>query len=125
MYIGERRALINAELLELKKKYNQKSLETIRNIMTVKYNATEDLETEKHGHLIVDFQQAEQRTLSSLWLLNLFQNLIMNVSLLIGSIYCCWLIITKDGLTTGDFVLYASFLLKLYSDFGNLGSFYK
>ena len=48
--------MLNNELMEYKKKYTQKSLETLNSIMVVKFNATEDLETERHGQLIADCQ---------------------------------------------------------------------
>jgi hypothetical protein len=56
VYIGERRAILNAELLEFKRTYSQKSLEMLKNIMFIKYNAGEEFEMEKHGLLISDCQ---------------------------------------------------------------------
>jgi hypothetical protein len=47
---------MNAELSEYRKKYEQKSLETLKNIMVVKYNATEDFETDRITEYIQNCQ---------------------------------------------------------------------
>ncbi|RMZ94017.1 ATP-binding cassette sub-family B member mitochondrial [Brachionus plicatilis] len=125
IYISERRAKLNEVLNERKNNLEKKTLEALANVKFVKLNATEYHETEKFTKLGEQCQIAETTTLKSLWFLNLLQNMVMNVSLLVGSIYCSWLITTEEALSIGDFVLFASFLLRLYSDLSSLGSYYK
>ncbi|CAF0710406.1 unnamed protein product [Brachionus calyciflorus] len=125
IYISERRAKLNATLNERNKKLENKTLDALGSIKCIKLNTTESLESEKYEKLLTEVQNAEKVTNRSLWFLNLLQNMVMNLSLLVGSIYCSWMITTRDGLTIGDFILYASFLLRLYSELSSLGSYYK
>nr|UOU03329.1 ATP-binding cassette subfamily B7-2 [Brachionus rubens] len=125
IYISERRAKLNILLNERIKRLENKTMDGLSNIKSIKLNVTESLEADKYENLLSDCQEAERVRSRSLWFLNLLQNMVMNMSLLVGSLYCSWMITTRDGLTIGDFVLYASFLLRLYSEMSSLGSYYK
>ncbi len=69
-------------------------------------------------------KEEEFKSLGSLAILNMAQSGIMNVGLLAGSLYCCYLV--ADGpLTVGDYVLFGTYLLQLTVPLNFLGTLYR
>jgi ABC-type transport system involved in Fe-S cluster assembly fused permease/ATPase subunit len=77
------------------------------------------------SHLI-SFQKIEWVTTASLNLLNSVQNLIISVGLLVGSLLCAWYVYQgMHGLTLGDYVLFATYIIQLYAPLNWFGTYYR
>jgi ATP-binding cassette subfamily B (MDR/TAP) protein 6 len=58
-------------------------------------------------------------------ILNTVQNVIVCGGLLTGSLLCVHMVVTKQGLTVGDYVLFASYIIQLYVPLNWFGTFYR
>lgn len=53
------------------------------------------------------------------------QNIIISVGLLAGSMLCAWMVYNNQGLTVGDYVLFASYIIQLYVPLNWFGTYYR
>lgn len=53
------------------------------------------------------------------------QNVIISVGLLAGSMLCAWMVYNHQGLTVGDYVLFASYIVQLYVPLNWFGTYYR
>lgn len=58
-------------------------------------------------------------------ILNTMQNIIVCGGLLAGSLLCAYLVVYEEGLTVGDYVLFASYIIQLYVPLNWFGTFYR
>ena len=58
-------------------------------------------------------------------LLNFAQSSLIAVGLTIGSLYCAWLVSVKGELTVGDYILFGTYILQLYSPLNFFGTYYR
>lgn len=70
-------------------------------------------------------QVEEWKTLVTLNILNTMQNIIISVGLLTGSMLCAWMVFYQKGLTVGDYVLFASYIIQLYVPLNWFGTYYR
>lgn len=76
--------------------------------------------------LLHHFQKAEWVSSASLNLLNTIQNVIITSGLLVGSLLCAWYVVSGEhGLTVGDYVLFASYIIQLYAPLNWFGTYYR
>ena len=73
---------------------------------------------------IVNYQGAEWKSLASLNVLNSGQNVIITLGLLVGSTLCAYRV-TQGILSVGDFVLYCTYIIQLYSPLNFFGTYYR
>ena len=73
---------------------------------------------------IVNYQGAEWKSLASLNVLNSGQNVIITLGLLVGSTLCAYRV-TQGLLSVGDFVLYCTYIIQLYSPLNFFGTYYR
>jgi ATP-binding cassette subfamily B (MDR/TAP) protein 6 len=71
------------------------------------------------------FQEEEWKTLVTLNMLNTIQNIIVCSGLLAGSLLCVDLVTHHGGLTVGDYVLFASYIIQLYVPLNWFGTYYR
>lgn len=57
-------------------------------------------------------------------MLNLMQTVLVNVGLLVGSLYCGYLV-AEGTKTVGDYVLFGSYILQLMVPLNWLGTLYR
>ncbi|TPP64504.1 ATP-binding cassette sub-family B member 6 mitochondrial [Fasciola gigantica] len=106
---------------------NQKStkaVDALLNFETVKYFNAERFEVERFRQAFVDFQQCEWLSQTTLNTLNLAQTFIITLGLLIGTMICARDVVL-DRLTVGDFVLFNTYILQLYSPLSLFGTYYR
>lgn len=72
-----------------------------------------------------NFQDEEWRSIITLNILNTMQNIIVCGGLLAGSLLCAYLVVYEEGLTVGDYVLFASYIIQLYVPLNWFGTFYR
>jgi len=58
-------------------------------------------------------------------ILNTMQNVIVSLGLLAGSLLCVHMVVTNQGLTVGDYVLFTSYITQLYVPLNWFGTFYR
>ncbi|VDK29773.1 unnamed protein product [Gongylonema pulchrum] len=102
-------------------------VDSLLNYETVKYYNAEELEVNRFANSVKQFQQAEWRSNASLSLLNLSQNATIGVGLVIGSLLVAYLISVdqKSSLTAGDYVLFTTYMLQLYTPLNFFGTVYR
>ncbi|KAL7633804.1 UNVERIFIED_CONTAM: hypothetical protein RMT77_015760 [Armadillidium vulgare] len=101
-----------------------KSVDSLLNYETVKYYSGEEFEIDRYRDCILRYQAEEWKSNATLSLLNTAQNIIINVGLLIGSIFCAWMVYEKE-LTVGDYVLFSTYIVQLYTPLNWFGTYYR
>nr|CAB3219618.1 ATP-binding cassette sub-family B member 6, mitochondrial [Phallusia mammillata] len=105
-------------------KAKQRAIDSLLNFETVKYYNAEDYEVGRFHEAIVDYQTSEYKTNSSLVVLNMSQMVIINIGLLAGSMLCAKYVL--DGtFEIGDFVLFGTYIVQLYTPLGFFGTYYR
>ncbi|XP_072179638.1 ATP-binding cassette sub-family B member 6-like [Diadema setosum] len=105
-------------------KMKQKAVDSLLNFETVKYYNNELFEVNMYNEAIVSYQVSEWKSTASLSLLNSAQNLVINAGLLVGCLLCAHLV-TEHELTAGDYVLFSSYIMQLYSPLNFFGTYYR
>ncbi|CAH0391670.1 unnamed protein product [Bemisia tabaci] len=102
-----------------------RTADSLLNFETVKYYCAEDFEVQEYRHSIFDYQKEEWKTQMSLALLNLFQNTVICIGLLIGTLLCVHQVTIERTLTIGDYFLFTTYIFQLYVPLNWFGTFYR
>ncbi|KOC69417.1 ATP-binding cassette sub-family B member 6, mitochondrial [Habropoda laboriosa] len=102
-----------------------RSVDSLLNFETVKYYGAESYEVNSYKKAIVNYQIEEWKSLITLNILNSLQNIIVCSGLLTGSLLCLHMVVTKQGLTIGQYVLFASYIIQLYMPLNWFGTYYR
>ena len=122
--ITEWRTKFRRDMNERDNAARAKAVDSLLNFETVKYYGAESYEVERFNTAIVGYQDAEWMSLASLNLLGSGQNAIITAGLLGGSLLCAYRV-TQGLLTVGDFVLFGTYILQLYSPLNFFGTYYR
>lgn len=90
-----------------------RSVDSLLNFETVKYYGAEKYEVECYRETIIKYQEEEWRSIITLNILNTVQNIIVCIGLIAGSLLCAYMVVYQKGLTVGDYVLFASYIIQL------------
>lgn len=93
-------------------------------VIVVSYSAVMSLSVMSHQILFL-LQLEEWKTLVTMNILNTIQNVIVCLGLLAGSLLCVHMVVTNQGLTVGDYVLFTSYITQLYVPLNWFGTFYR
>ncbi|KAL0277262.1 UNVERIFIED_CONTAM: hypothetical protein PYX00_004612 [Menopon gallinae] len=99
--------------------------DSLLNYETVKYYGNESYEVENYKTTVLHYQKEEWKSVVSLNALNLIQNVIICGGLLAGSLLCVHMVVTNQGLTVGDYVLFSSYIIQLYVPLNWFGTYYR
>ncbi|KDR08849.1 ATP-binding cassette sub-family B member 6, mitochondrial isoform X3 [Zootermopsis nevadensis] len=102
-----------------------RSVDSLLNFETVKYYGAENYEVESYREAILNYQTEEWKSTVTQNILNTVQNVIVCGGLLTGSLLCVHMVVTNQGLTIGDYVLFASYIIQLYVPLNWFGTFYR
>lgn len=102
-----------------------RSVDSLLNFETVKYYGAESYEVECFKEAILHYQAEEWKSYITLNILNTLQNIIICGGLLAGSLLCVHMVVAKEGLTVGDYVLFASYIIQLYVPLNWFGTYYR
>lgn len=102
-----------------------RSVDSLLNFETVKYYTAEDYEVKCYEEAILKYQKEEFSSIITLNILNTIQNIIVCAGLLAGSLLCGYIVVYHKGLSVGDYVLFASYIIQLYVPLNWFGSFYR
>uniref|UniRef100_U5EX21 ATP-binding cassette sub-family B member 6 n=1 Tax=Corethrella appendiculata TaxID=1370023 RepID=U5EX21_9DIPT len=106
-------------------KQKARSVDSLLNFETVKYYGAEQYEVDCYREAILEYQTEEFRSNITLNILNTIQNIIICGGLLAGSLLCAYMVAENKGLTVGDYVLFATYIIQLYVPLNWLGTFYR
>lgn len=101
-----------------------KAVDSLLNFETVKYYNAENYEVSRFEDAILKYQESEWKTQASLALLNQTQNLIIGSGLLAGSLLCAYFV-TEKTFQVGDFVLFGTYIIQLYTPLNWFGTYYR
>ncbi|XP_034033300.1 ATP-binding cassette, sub-family B (MDR/TAP), member 6a [Thalassophryne amazonica] len=101
-----------------------KAVDSLLNFETVKYYNAENYEVSRFEDAILKYQLSEWKTQASLALLNQTQNLIIGSGLLAGSLLCAYFV-TEGKFQVGDFVLFGTYIVQLYTPLNWFGTYYR
>ena len=76
-----------------------RSVDSLLNFETVKYYGAEAYEVESYRKAILDFQIQEWKSMITLNILNILQNIIVSGGLLLGSLLCLHMVSTCIKIT--------------------------
>ncbi len=124
IYITEWRTKFRRVMNERDNVTRAKAVDSLLNFETVKYYGAENYEVDRFRTAILSYQTAEWKSLASLNILNSGQNIIISIGLLVGAALCAYRVKQGD-LTVGDFVLYCTYIIQLYSPLNFFGTYYR
>ncbi|KGL77737.1 hypothetical protein N309_05890, partial [Tinamus guttatus] len=101
-----------------------RAVDSLLNFETVKYYSAESYEVNRFNDAIRKYQVSEWKVSASLGLLNQTQNLIIGLGLLAGSLLCAYFV-TESKLQVGDFVLFGTYIIQLYTPLNWFGTYYR
>ncbi|XP_029460875.1 ATP-binding cassette sub-family B member 6, mitochondrial [Rhinatrema bivittatum] len=101
-----------------------KAVDSLLNFETVKYYNAECYEVNRFNEAIVKYQISEWKVNASLAMLNQTQNLIIGLGLLSGSLLCAYFV-TENKFQVGDFVLFGTYIIQLYTPLNWFGTYYR
>ncbi|KAF6213692.1 hypothetical protein GE061_011414 [Apolygus lucorum] len=102
-----------------------RSVDSLLNFETVKYYGAEGYEVNSFKEAILNYQKEEWKSMVSMNLLNTLQNVVISSGLLVGSILCVYMVYAQQGLTVGDYVLFAGYIVQLYIPLNWFGTYYR
>ncbi|KAG8200340.1 hypothetical protein JTE90_028522 [Oedothorax gibbosus] len=99
-------------------------VDSLLNFETVKYYNAELYELENYKEAIDKFQSAEWISQATLSLLNTVQNTAITLGVMAGGLLCAHYVV-EGNLTSGDYVLFSSYILQLYTPLNFFGTYYR
>ncbi|PIK53214.1 putative ATP-binding cassette sub-family B member 6, mitochondrial [Apostichopus japonicus] len=124
IYITEWRTKFRRDMNLKDNKMKQKAVDSLLNFETVKYYSNEEFEVERYDEAIKDYQVSEWKSVATLSLLNTAQNIIVNSGMLVGCLLCAWFV-HQSKLTVGDYVLFTTYIMQLYTPLNFFGTYYR
>lgn len=124
--LTEWRTKFRREMNQLDNAAQARGVDALLNFETVKYYNAEDYEVAGYKECIEQYQVAEWRVNASLSLLNGCQMLLIALGVAAGALLCAHLVASHQGdLTVGDYVLFLTYVLQLYTPLNFLGTYYR
>lgn len=124
--ITEWRTKYRREMNLLDNARNQKGVDSLLNFETVKYYGGEAFEINQYRDAITKYQTAEWVSMATLNFLNTVQNVVITGGFLSGTLLCAYYVVEDwGGITVGDFVLFATYIVQLYGPLNFFGTFYR
>uniref|UniRef100_A0A6Q2Y9C7 ATP-binding cassette, sub-family B (MDR/TAP), member 6b n=1 Tax=Esox lucius TaxID=8010 RepID=A0A6Q2Y9C7_ESOLU len=119
----EWRTRYRRDMNALENNAKSKAVDSLLNFETVKYYNAERYEVNCFEEAILKYQGSEWKTNASLALLNQTQNLIIGSGLLAGSLLCAYMV-TEGHFQVGDYVLFGTYIIQLYTPLNWFGTYY-
>ncbi|XP_053554134.1 ATP-binding cassette sub-family B member 6 [Bombina bombina] len=101
-----------------------RAVDSLLNFETVKYYNAESYEVNRFDEAIVKYQVSEWKVNATLAMLNQTQNFIIGLGLLAGSLLCAYFV-TENKFKVGDYVLFGSYIIQLYTPLNWFGTYYR
>ncbi|XP_038038200.2 ATP-binding cassette sub-family B member 6 [Anas platyrhynchos] len=124
IFITEWRTKYRRDMNTRDNEAKSRAVDSLLNFETVKYYNAESYEVNRFNEAIVKYQLSEWKVSASLGLLNQTQNLVIGMGLLAGSLLCAYFV-TENKLQVGDFVLFGTYIIQLYTPLNWFGTYYR
>ncbi|KAJ8906688.1 hypothetical protein NDN08_003178 [Rhodosorus marinus] len=124
VYITNWRVKLRRAMIEADNAVTDKATDSLLNFETVKYFGSEQVEVQRYGERLKEYQDTSLKTQFSLSLLNNGQALIVNVGVMVAMLLAA-VRVASGSFTTGDFVMINAYILQLYGPLNWLGSAYR
>uniref|UniRef100_A0A8V0ZQQ4 ATP-binding cassette sub-family B member 6 n=2 Tax=Gallus gallus TaxID=9031 RepID=A0A8V0ZQQ4_CHICK len=124
IFITEWRTKYRRDMNTRDNEAKSRAVDSLLNFETVKYYNAESYEVNRFNDAIVKYQLSEWKVSASLGLLNQTQNLVIGLGLLAGSLLCAFFV-TEGKLQVGDFVLFGTYIIQLYTPLNWFGTYYR
>ncbi|XP_077037659.1 ATP-binding cassette sub-family B member 6 isoform X2 [Agelaius phoeniceus] len=124
IFITEWRTKYRRDMNTRDNEAKSRAVDSLLNFETVKYYNAESYEVNRFNDAIVKYQVSEWKVSASLGLLNQTQNLVIGLGLLAGSLLCAYFV-TENKLQVGDFVLFGTYIIQLYTPLNWFGTYYR
>ncbi|KAK4322985.1 hypothetical protein Pmani_006291 [Petrolisthes manimaculis] len=102
-----------------------RGVDSLLNFETVKYYGAEEYEVNRYQESLLNYQIEEWKSSATLCFLNTIQNIVITGGMLVGSMLAAWMVAEGRGLTVGDYVLFATYIVQLYSPLHFFGTYYR
>uniref|UniRef100_A0A8C7V649 ATP-binding cassette sub-family B member 6 n=1 Tax=Oryzias sinensis TaxID=183150 RepID=A0A8C7V649_9TELE len=122
--ITEWRTKYRREMNQMDNLTKTRAVDSLLNFETVKYYNAENYEVSRFEDAILKYQVSEWKTQASLAMLNQTQNVIIGSGLLAGSLLCAYFV-TEGKFQVGDFVLFGTYIIQLYTPLNWFGTYYR
>ncbi|XP_051284191.1 ATP-binding cassette sub-family B member 6 [Dicentrarchus labrax] len=122
--ITEWRTKFRRNMNQMDNNAKSKAVDSLLNFETVKYYNAESYEVSRFEDAILKYQGAEWKAQASLAFLNQTQNIIIGSGLLAGSLLCAYFV-TEGKFQVGDFVLFGTYIIQLYTPLNWFGTYYR
>ncbi|KFQ09415.1 hypothetical protein N330_07173, partial [Leptosomus discolor] len=124
IFITEWRTKYRRDMNTRDNEAKSRAVDSLLNFETVKYYNAESYEVKRFNDAIIKYQVSEWKVSASLGLLNQTQNLVIGLGLLAGSLLCAYFV-TENKLQVGDFVLFGTYIIQLYTPLNWFGTYYR
>ncbi|KFZ69513.1 hypothetical protein N338_08080, partial [Podiceps cristatus] len=124
IFISEWRTKYRRDMNTRDNEAKSRAVDSLLNFETVKYYNAESYEVNRFNDAIIKYQVSEWKVSASLGLLNQTQNLVIGLGLLAGSLLCAYFV-TENKLQVGDFVLFGTYIIQLYTPLNWFGTYYR
>merc|ERR1711963_1214973 len=101
-----------------------RSVDSLLNSETVKMYGNEEHEGAMFSDYLDKYQEKEWLSIGTMYGFNLLQNAVLNIGVLIGSLYCAF-IISKGKLTIGGYILFGTYMAQLVGPLNQLAALYR
>lgn len=101
-----------------------RAVDALLNYETIKIFATEDYEVQKYTEAILAYQQADRKSQYTLGILNTTLNIVIQGGLALGCLLCAKRVAQRE-MSSGEFVMYYSYILQLYTPLTLFGTSYR
>lgn len=125
IYVTEWAETYKEQTKSIKKKHNAIGVESLLNIETIKYCGTTKHEVEHFRNITLDYQKEELTSDIAYHVTDLFENAVVCGCLLIGSLFCAYLVADVRSLTSGQYVFFAAYIVQLFSPMNQLSRIYR
>lgn len=109
----------------IQKEQNAVGVESLLNIETVKYCGTTKYEIESYSDATLEYQKEQMHSDFAYHVTDLFESGVICGSLLIGSLFCAYLVADVHSLTSGQYVFFAAYIMQLFAPMNNLSRIYR
>ena len=120
----ECRTNIKRSMNEADNEQRAKTVDSLLNSETVKLYGNEEYESDQFSHYMDVFLRKEWILRMLMNCFNTIQTLSLNCGLLVGSLYCAYLISLHE-LTVGDYVLFVTYMMQLMAPLKQLAFLYR
>lgn len=102
-----------------------RSIDSLFNYETVKYYVAEKFEVNNFTNRITEYQKDDFKSKLAFRVLHSVQKSIVSIVALIGSLYSAYLVVDVGTFTSGQYVLFVSYVYQIYWPLNRIGSCYK